>query len=76
MNENISYDTLDLLIGDLKSEKELLTILNFLENVKTIIRHLYWSQRLKNDLEEDQKFLGYLRINSFDTHIIHAECLI
>jgi hypothetical protein len=63
MNENISYDTLDLLIGDLKSEKELLTILNFLENVKTIIRHLYWSQRLKNDLEEDQKFLGYLRID-------------
>ncbi len=64
MNENISYDTmLDLLVGDLKSEKELSTILNFLENAKTVIRHLYWLQRCKNDLEEDRKFLGYLRVD-------------
>jgi hypothetical protein len=63
MNENISYDTSDFLIGDLKSEKELLIILNFLENTKTIIHHLYWSQLLKNNLKEDQKFLGYLRID-------------
>ena len=64
MNENIAYDTiLDMLVGNLKSEKELSTILNFLENAKAIIHYLYWSKRLKNDLEEDQKFLGYLRID-------------
>jgi hypothetical protein len=64
MNENISYNTiLDLLVGDLKSENELATVLNFLEHAKVIIRHLYWAQRFKNDLEEDQKFLGYLRID-------------
>jgi hypothetical protein len=64
MNENIPYDTvLDLLVGDLKSEKELLTVLNFLDHTKTVIRHLYWSQRFKKDLEEDQKYLGYLRID-------------
>jgi hypothetical protein len=54
--KNISYDTLDLLISDLKSEKELLTILNFLENAKTIIRHLYWSQRLKMTLKRIKNF--------------------
>jgi hypothetical protein len=63
MNENISYDTiLDLLVRDLKTEDELATILNFLEHAKGIIRHLYWMQRFKNDLEEDKKYLGYLRI--------------
>jgi hypothetical protein len=62
MNENIPYDTvLDLLVGDLKSEKELSTVLNFLDRTKAVIHHLYWSQRFKNDLEEDRKFLGYLR---------------
>jgi hypothetical protein len=64
MNGDISYDTvLDLLVGDLKSEKELSTVLNFLDHTKAIIRHLYWSQRFKSDLEEDRKFLGYLRID-------------
>jgi hypothetical protein len=64
MNENIPYNTLlDLLVGDLKSEKELSIVLNFLDHTKAIIRHLYWSQRFKNDMEEDRKFLGYLRID-------------
>jgi hypothetical protein len=63
MNENISYDTvLDLLVRDLRSEEELATVLNFLDQAKSIIRHLYWSQRIKNDIEEDKKFLGYLRM--------------
>jgi hypothetical protein len=62
MNEDISYDTLsELLVGDLKSEKELATVLNFLENAKVLVHHLYWVQRIKNDFEEDRKFLGYLR---------------
>jgi hypothetical protein len=62
MNENIPYDTvLDLLVGDLKSKDELATVLNFLDHTKSIIRHLYWVQRLKNDMAEDKKFLGDLR---------------
>ena len=52
MNENIPYDTvLDLLVGDLKSEDELETVLNFLEHSKSVIRHLYWAQKFKNDVE-------------------------
>ncbi len=54
MNENISYETLlDLLVGDFKSEKELAVILNFLEHIKSIVRHLQWSQCLKNEKQED-----------------------
>ncbi len=61
MNENIPYDTvLDLLVGDLKSEDELATVLNFLDHAKSVIRHLYWAQKVRNDLEEDRKYLGCL----------------
>ena len=59
MSENISYDTLlDLLVGDLKSDDELATVLNFLNHAKSVIRQLYWSQRFKKDIEEDRKYLG------------------
>lgn len=61
MNENISYNTLlDLLVGDLHSETELATVLNFLDHTKCVIRQLYWAQRFKNDHEEDRKYLGCL----------------
>lgn len=61
MNENIPYNTvLDLLMGDLKSENELATVLNFLDHAKNVIQHLYWIQRFKKDREEDRKYLGFL----------------
>lgn len=48
MNDNIPYNTvLDLLVGDLKSENELATVLNFLDHAKSVIQHLYWMQRFK-----------------------------
>jgi hypothetical protein len=63
MNENISYDTLlDALVGDLKSAKELATVLNFLDHTKAVIRHLYWARRFKDDMEVDKKLLGYLKV--------------
>jgi len=59
MSENISYNTLlDLLVGDLKSDDELATVLNFLNHAKNVIRQLYWSQRYKKDMEDDGKYLG------------------
>ena len=61
MNENIYHDTLfNLLVGDLKSKDELATVLIFLDNVKTVINHLYWARQFKHDMEEDRKFLGCL----------------
>ncbi len=61
MNEHISYDTvLDPLVGDLQSEDKLATVLNFLDHAKSVIEHLYWTRRFKNDREEDRKYLGFL----------------
>ena len=56
--KNISNDSiLNLLVGDLKSEESLKYALNFLEHTTTIVRYLYWTQRLKNNHEEDKKYL-------------------
>ena len=67
MNDNIPYDTvLDLLVGDLKSEDQLGTVLNFLDHTKSVIRHLYWAQRFKQNREEDKKYLGCLGFDSVE----------
>jgi hypothetical protein len=61
MNENIYHDILfDLLVDNLKSKDELATVLNFLDNVKTLTQHLYWAKQFKQDMEEARKFLGHL----------------
>ena len=55
---NIPNDLiLNLLVGDLKSEESLMYVLNFLEHTTTIVRYLYWTQRLKNNHDEDKKYL-------------------
>lgn len=57
MNKDTYYDTLfDYLVGDLKSKEELAKVLNFLDNIKTIINHLYWARQFKQDLEKDREF--------------------
>lgn len=57
MSENISNESLlNCLVGDLKSEESLMHVLNFLEHTTTIVRYLYWMQRLKNNHEEDKKY--------------------
>ena len=49
MNEKISYEViLDFLVGDLKTEDSLATVLNFLEHTASVIRHLYWAKKLQN----------------------------
>lgn len=64
---NIYHDTIvDLLVGDLKSENELITVLNFLDHIKTVINHLYWAKRFKNDHKEDRKYLGFLGFDSIE----------
>lgn len=64
MNKNISYDViLDLLVGDNKSERELENVLNFLNHAVSIIRLLCWSQRFKNNQEEDRKCVGRSKCN-------------
>ena len=61
MSDPIFYNAvLDLLVGDLKSEDELATVLNFLEHVKSVIGYLYWTRKFKQDREDDGKYLGYL----------------
>lgn len=50
VNEKISHDTiLDLLVGDLKSEDNLASVLNFLEHTTSVIRHLYWAKRISRE---------------------------
>ena len=56
MNEKISYATLlDLLVGDLKTEDSLAAVLNFLEHTVSIVRHLYWVQRISRENREKNK---------------------
>jgi hypothetical protein len=55
--KDISNDAiLNILVGDLKSEESLMYVLNFLEHTTTIIRYLYWTQRLKNNHDADKKY--------------------
>lgn len=55
MNDKKSYnEILDLLVGDLKTEESLAAVLNFLEHTASIVRHLYWAQRIsKNNKEKN-----------------------
>lgn len=64
MNDNIHYKViLDFLVGDLKSEDELVTILNFLDHAKSVMRYLYLDKEFKKDIDEDRKYLGFLGLD-------------
>lgn len=53
-NENISYDTLmSLLIGDLKTKQSLAAVLNFLKHTTSVVRTLYWSKCMEEDLKKE-----------------------
>lgn len=61
MNKSVPFETiLDFLVGDKELEESLEAVLNFLQQAEIIIRRLYWSQKFKNDFEEDKKYLGFL----------------
>ena len=50
MNEKLSYDAiLDLLVGDLKTEESLASVLNFLEHAASVIRLLHLSQGVNQE---------------------------
>ena len=65
-NDKFCDIVFDLLVGGLKSEDELTTVLNFLENVKSVAWCLYWTRKAKKDQEDDKKYLGYLGFDSFE----------
>lgn len=58
MGEKINYDILlDILMGDLKTEDSLATVLNFLEHAASVIRHLYWAKRINRENSENKKVI-------------------
>ena len=50
MSDNIPYETIkNLLVGDYGSENDLAVVLSFLKKATSVIRQLYWDQRIKNE---------------------------
>ncbi len=49
MSDKLSYDTvIDLLMGDMNTERDFEVALNFLGHTTSVIRHMYWHTKIKN----------------------------
>ena len=50
MSSNIDYDIIkDILLGDFRSENDLVVVLNFLKHLSSVIRILHLVQRTRNE---------------------------